>query len=237
MHPIDPKATLLFDFDGTLADSFSAVLNIVERLAPEFNYNLPQATSEIVKELRHTSLSEIIKKLNISIFTLPILIKRIKDELNQQIKSLQPIPGIQQALMDLKESGYKLGILTSNNQENVGAFLCDNSLNFFEAIYCDSSLFGKHNVINRFLKTYKLAPCNVMYIGDEVRDIEAAHKSSIKVIAVTWGFNAPLLLQAKKPDFLVSHPSELSGAIARCFTPSATPVPSSLTSESPDTIA
>jgi phosphoglycolate phosphatase len=49
----------------------------------------------------------------------------------------------------------------------------------------------------------------VIYVGDETRDIEAARKIQIQVIAVSWGFNSREVLAEQKPDFLISHPSQL----------------------------
>ncbi len=49
----------------------------------------------------------------------------------------------------------------------------------------------------------------VIYVGDETRDIEAAKKINSKVIAVSWGFNTKEALARHNPDFLIHQPSEL----------------------------
>ena len=54
-----------------------------------------------------------------------------------------------------------------------------------------------------------LHPSNVLYVGDEVRDIEAAKKAGIRIAAVTWGYNSKKALEAYKPDYLVTKPEEL----------------------------
>lgn len=46
-------------------------------------------------------------------------------------------------------------------------------------------------------------------MGDEIRDIDAAKKTGIKVIAVGWGFNSPQALAAQNPNFLIERPQEL----------------------------
>jgi phosphoglycolate phosphatase len=50
---------------------------------------------------------------------------------------------------------------------------------------------------------------HVLYIGDETRDIEAAHKAGVRVAAVTWGYNNAEMLKRFSPDYLVSRPHEL----------------------------
>ena len=48
---------------------------------------------------------------------------------------------------------------------------------------------------------------------DEVRDIEAARKSGIKSVAVTWGYNSKDALLKENPDFLINSPDELRNII------------------------
>jgi phosphoglycolate phosphatase-like HAD superfamily hydrolase len=69
-------------------------------------------------------------------------------------------------------------------------------------------------VINRFLKQANLTPEEVIYVGDETRDIEAAKRSQIKMIAVSWGFNSKTVLAEHNPDFLIHHPNELIQVIS-----------------------
>jgi phosphoglycolate phosphatase-like HAD superfamily hydrolase len=64
-------------------------------------------------------------------------------------------------------------------------------------------------MINAVLKEHKLGCDEVIYVGDETRDIHAAQKSNILMISVGWGFNSPTILAKHKPDFLVYHPIEL----------------------------
>jgi phosphoglycolate phosphatase len=53
------------------------------------------------------------------------------------------------------------------------------------------------------------------YIGNEDRDIHAAHKLKIPIIAVTWGYNVRELLATEKPDYLIDKPEELLGILSR----------------------
>ena len=59
------------------------------------------------------------------------------------------------------------------------------------------------------MKINKLTPEEVIYVGDETRDIEASKTIPIKVIAVSWGFNSAEALAKQNPDFLIQKPSEL----------------------------
>ncbi len=209
------QKAIIFDFDGTIADTVDALVSIANRLAQEFGY-IPIAPEELAM-LKNLSSREIIKYSGISIFKIPFLVKKVKAELKNKIPELKPIPGIKEALIVLKSEGNRLGIITSNSQENVTEFLQINDLNnLFEFIYSGVTIFGKTTIINNVLKQQQIKPQAVIYVGDETRDIEASKKANIKVIAVTWGFNSPEILARQNPDFLIHQPSQLLEVIKSC---------------------
>ncbi len=210
---------MIFDFDGTIADTLDALVTIANRLALEFGYI--QITPNELALLRNLTSREIIKYSGISLFKIPFLLKKVKGELKNKISEFHPIPGIQEALIELKNQGYQLGIITSNSQENVTEFLKLNHLDWlFEFIYSGVTIFGKTTIINNVLRQKQLKPQSVIYVGDETRDIEASKKANIRVVAVTWGFNSPEALAKQNPDFLIYHPRELLDVIRDQESPS-----------------
>ncbi len=109
--------------------------------------------------------------------------------------------------------GVRFGILSSNTQENVKQFLDKNELDFFDFVRTGKSVFGKSHMINKIIKQRKVRKSDVFYVCDEVRDIEAAKKSGIKSVAVTWGYNTKDALIKENPDFIVDTPEELRNII------------------------
>ncbi|MFN5872060.1 MAG: HAD-IA family hydrolase [Aphanizomenon sp.] len=199
---------IIFDFDGTIADTVDALVTIANRLALEFGY-VPINSQELVL-LRNLTAREIIKYSGVSLFKIPFMVKKVKGELKHKIPELKPIEGINAALIELHHQGYHLGIITSNSQENVNEFLkCHNLDYLFDFIYSGVTIFGKTTIINNVLRQKHFQPESVIYVGDVTRDIESAKKANIKVIAVSWGFNSPEALSKQNPDFLIHHPHEL----------------------------
>ncbi|MEG3966465.1 HAD-IA family hydrolase [Microcoleus sp. T2B6] len=198
---------IIFDFDGTLADTIDILLSITNRLSVELGFK--SATKEQIAQLSNLTSWQILQYSGISIFKFPLLIRMLKAELRSEIPNIQLFPGIKEVLLELKTLGFQLGIITSNSRENVLASLEKNGLpDTFTFIYSGST-FGKHKVINSWLKRENINPKQVVYVGDEIRDIEAARKTGIKVIAVAWGFNSQEALVAHNPDFLIQSPQEL----------------------------
>ena len=206
------NSTIIFDFDGTIADTLDSVVKIVNNQAEHFGYKT--VTKEDIPYLQGKKPREILSYLGISIFKLPLWIKKIHSEINKEIRNMTPTVNISPLLSELyHDKYYNLGILSSNTQENVKQFLDKNELNFFDFIYTGKSVFGKSHMINKIIKQRKIIKSEVFYVCDEVRDIVAAQKSGIKSIAVTWGYNTQDALQKENPDFIVDTPNELRNII------------------------
>lgn len=202
------QKVIIFDFDGTIADTVDALVSLANSLATEFGY--AQITPEELVILRNLTSREIFKYSGIPLFKIPFLLKKVKRELKNKIPELKPIVGIREALVELKDNGNRLGIITSNSKGNVKQFLEINNLDsLFEFIHTGVTIFGKTTIINNVLRQKQIKTEEVIYVGDETRDIEASKKAHIKVIGVTWGFNSEEALLKQNPDDLIHHPHEL----------------------------
>jgi phosphoglycolate phosphatase len=205
---------IIFDFDGTIADTFDVVLSISNCLAGEFGY--PPVRPEEVKHLKNLTSREILKQSGVSLLKLPFLLRRLRVELHREICRLSPIAGIREVLQELRDKGNHLGIVTSNSRENVIAFLDAQEMgDLFDFVGSGLTLFGKGRIIQQIIKEQKLDPAIVTYVGDETRDIEAARKIGIRIIAVSWGFNSSQVLAEHHPDFLIHQPAELLEVLAK----------------------
>lgn len=199
---------LILDFDGTLVDSFSAVIEKFNMLAEEFNFK--KICQEESVELRDLNSRQIVKRLQISVYKIPTLMSRARKEMSGEILKLSPFLNIPQVLKVLKNANFSLGILTSNSNENVNAWLSLNKMgDIFDYIYTDSNFLGKSRHIKKIVKKYKLNKSEVFYIGDETRDIDAAKQSGIYAIAVTWGFSSEKILLQHEPHYMAKKPEDL----------------------------
>lgn len=204
---------IIFDFDGTIADTLDTIINIVNQVKTKNGYK-PISFEEIA-DYKNLTSQQIIKKSGISIFKIPCLIKQVKQELNQRINNIKLFNGIPEVIQELKRQNHTLVIITSNSRENVITFLkYNNLLEYFDFIYPGKTIFGKDKIIKNFLKQKNINSQNAIYIGDEIRDIEAAKKSNIQIISVTWGFHSKQALMQHQPDFLIETPQEILTAIA-----------------------
>jgi len=198
--------TIVFDFDGTICDSYVSALECFNTFAQEHRYKIiPQ---EKFDSLRDLSSRELFEHLGINPEISPEIVKKVIEQLHTRIDILKPIPGIEKPIDELRRHGYKIGVLTSNSEKCVRRFALNYKITF-DFVYSDGLLFGKHILFDKMLRDLGLPIDQVIYVGDETRDIEAAHKVGLKIIAVDWGFNSAKILKQYNPDWLIHSPEDL----------------------------
>ncbi len=197
---------LIFDFDGTLVDSFRMVIEKFNLLANDFNFR--KIPLEEIDELRHLNSRDLIKYLKIPIYKIPSVLHRARKYLQEEMHKLTPFIGIPKTLHDLSVAGFSLGIVTSNSEENVIAWLNYHKMKqYFNFIHIESSYFGKKRILKKVMKINRIE--KAFYIGDETRDIEAAKQCSMSSIAVTWGFNSEKILSQYHPHYIARVPEDI----------------------------
>jgi phosphoglycolate phosphatase len=201
------KTVLLFDFDGTLADILSVIVDIINDIGTQ--YNLRKIDSEKLKIIRNMNSRELIKYSGLPLRKIPFFIRRVQSEMKHRMKDIEPFPNIPDVLKIINKKGFQLNILTSNLKDNVKEFLEKNDLSYFEDIFVSRNISGKKRVLEKIIKYKKLNRESIIYFGDEIRDIEAAKDAKIKIAAVTWGFNDEESLKINNPDFLINKPEEI----------------------------
>ncbi|MFP4473321.1 MAG: HAD-IA family hydrolase [Candidatus Omnitrophota bacterium] len=198
---------LIFDFDGTIADTHHFAVAICNRLAEEFGYRKIQPDE--VEPMKDWSIKEVISHLRIPWLKIPAIIARAKAEFFQNIENVSPVAGLQESLRAIHNTGCRLGILSSNGLDSIEHFLQQHDFQIFDFVRSTSKIWGKNIAVQQILRSEQLDKKAVIYVGDEVRDIVAAQKIGIKVAAVSWGYNSYKALAEHKPDFLIDSPDEL----------------------------
>lgn len=200
------KKTILFDFDGTIADSLPRLLEISNSMSEEYGYQ--KVSSDKISYFRNKSILETFKELKVPLLKVPIIANRVKRTFQQEAHLSLPFEGIDRVIRQLS-GDHNLGILTSNDKKSVQKFLDQQHLACFQFIYSSSHIFRKGKALKRILKEKMIDPKQTVYVGDEVRDIEAAHYAGTVVVSVSWGANNKKALAKLRPDYLIDKPQEL----------------------------
>jgi phosphoglycolate phosphatase len=205
-----PYSLAIFDLDGTLVDSFPWFLRTINDVADRFGFR--RVRDEDVEGLRHASTREILSRLEVPVWKLPAIARyarRLKGEAAAEIPLFE---GAEAMLRTLVDNGVQLALVTSDSEANARQKL-GASATLFSQFDCAASVFGKPAKFRRVIRRAGMAPQNVISIGDEVRDIEAARAVGVACGAVSWGYAAPAALRALAPDYMFGHVRDIADTL------------------------
>jgi phosphoglycolate phosphatase len=205
---------VVFDFDGTLVDSKHAAIETYNAIAERSRYG--KLTADNLEALRKLSVLERCQQLGVPPYKLPWLVMQVGRDYRKAIDSIAFNPGIPELLTELRGRGLKLLVLSTNREDNIRAFLRRHSAEtWVEGFSCGSGLFGKARLLRELMKRAGLRREQLVYVGDEHRDVEACKEVGVKVIAVRWGFDAESRLVEAAPDALADSPADVAAWVAR----------------------
>ena len=202
--------TIIFDFDGVIANSLDVKVDIAVKIINEMGIKFDSMNKSSIKELIRTKgYLWLLKKIKFPFYKVPSLLSRMNLEQSKNNDKIKIVPSIKNVLAKLSKNNRIL-MLTGNNEDFIKSFLDRYRItNFFEKIYSDKKVKGKENVFEEFF-TENLVDINkTFYVGDEISDITNSKKYKIKSIACTWGLTSSENLVKSSPDFIANKPSEI----------------------------
>ena len=204
---------LLWDFDGTLADTLRQALDVYNRLAPDYGFRAiddPQLA-------RGMTMRQFMKFHGVPTWCVPALFLEFLKSI-KQTNIPQLFPGMADVLRQLCNGGYRQGVVSSNATETIRTCVREHGVeDVFDIVAGILRLFGKQRRLRQAVRELNAAPENCLYIGDEVRDIEAAAACGIAAASVTWGLNTREILEKHDPVFLVDSVSDLPALVDAHF--------------------
>lgn len=202
---------VIFDFDGTLADSFATVLDAWDIAAERHGFRA--AAEYDLQKLRGCSAREIIAQSGLPRWKLPIVARLMRELVRQRIEHVGLFDGMEALLRELKSRGARIAIVTSNARKNVELVMGAKRLALIDHLGCGASLFGKQRKIRAAIKACGVAPASVLCVGDEIRDAEAASALGLDFAAVSWGYTHPERLERLPGVKLCRNTDELLSLI------------------------
>ena len=202
-----PYSLVIFDLDGTLVDSFPWFLRTINDVADYFGFR--RVGDDEVEALRNASTREILARLEIPLWKLPVIGRHMRRLKAEQASGIALFEGVDAMLRMLSDAGMRLALVSSDSEANARAKL-GAAAPLFSHFDCSASIFGKPAKFRRILKRAGVAPAQVIAIGDETRDIEAARAAGIACGAVTWGYAAPTALKALGPDLVFEEMDDIA---------------------------
>jgi phosphoglycolate phosphatase len=199
---------VIFDLDGTLADSFPWFLGSLNSVADAFR--LRRIPEDEIEPLRHADVREILDRLGVPRWKVPMIARHMRKLKSTQLGDIALFSGVDRMLRTLKDGGVTLTLVSSDHETNARILLGQENAALFSDYDCSAALFGKVAKFRRVMRRARVEPGRVLAIGDEARDLEAARAAGIDFAAVTWGYTAPEKLRSLAPDVVFERMEEIT---------------------------
>lgn len=201
----------IFDFDGTLADSFPFFLTTVNELADIHKFK--RIGNAELDTLRRYSARDMLAHVGLPLWKAPLVGRNFKQIMAGKIDQIPLFAGVESMLRSLNENGVALSVATSNAYENVRHVLTPEITDLMVHPQCGTSLFGKSARLRNILRHTDVRPDETIFIGDEIRDMDAALGEGIHFGAVTWGYTHADALIARSPAEVFTSVDEIVSKI------------------------
>ena len=202
---------VIFDMDGTLADSYPWFLSIMSAVCDKFGAR--QIGPHDIDALRGSDSARILEWLEVPRWKLPVIVRHMRTLKAQHLHEIPLFPGVGPLLAALAEQGLVLAIVSSDREDNVRQALGPNA-RLIRHYACGASLFGKPAKFRSILRRAKIPAAQAITIGDETRDIDAARQVGIAFGAVAWGYASLAALQERNPDEVFMSLDEIAARLA-----------------------
>ena len=178
------KTAFIWDLDGTLLDSYEAILSGIEETFGQFSipYDKEKVREFILKYSVQDLLVQVTEDRNLDVEVLNQVRAQSLTEKNAQVVLM---PGAREVLAWADQVGIRNFVYTHKG-DNAFAILRDLGLeSYFKEILTSQSGFARKpspEAATYLLDTYQLDPDNTYYIGDRTLDVEFAQNSGIQSI-------------------------------------------------------
>lgn len=197
----------IFDFDGTLADSLPWFRASFDDMVARFD--LMPVPPEEMESLRGMTAREIMARLGVSMWQLPAIVTDMRKRKLAAANEISLFEDVPSMLGELQRRGLKVAIVSSDSEASVRQVMGP-ATRLITRFDCGAAMFGKHWKFRRVARRLGIKPSEIICIGDEIRDIEAAKAAGMDSGAVAWGYALPAALQAAGATHLFTSIEEMT---------------------------
>jgi phosphoglycolate phosphatase len=207
---------VIFDFDGTLADSFPWVLRAMDDVADRFKFR--RVREGELDELRRCDAREVMRRLGIPRWKLPMIARYVRTRMAADVDQIGLFPGAGEMIEELAAAGLRLAVVSANGEATIRSVLGEHARRI-NHISGGVSLFGKRGKLLRMSRLSGIAAPEVMVVGDEIRDVNAAKAARMAFGAVSWGLTRPEPLEVAGADVVFAKMADIPRVLLDAGTP------------------
>jgi len=214
MSGIDRLRLAVFDCDGTLIDSFGAIVQALQVAWRSVDRTPPE--DHLLRATVGLPLEGAIMRLdpNLSEPQLTAIAERYRKTLSVRDNIL--MPGVGTALARLRDAGMFIGIATGMGRWRLDQVLDQHQLtDLFDTLQTSDNNPGKPNpqMLLTAMTELGVDPSNTVMIGDSVHDMAMAKNAEVAAIGISWGAEPGPTLKMAGAKRVIDDFSNLSSII------------------------
>ncbi|MGB7450362.1 MAG: HAD-IA family hydrolase [Ornithinimicrobium sp.] len=204
---------VLFDLDGTLADTVDLIVASYRHALTEvLDAQVPERElrSWIGRPLRSTVAEAFPEQAG----RVEEVVRVYREwNLAHHDEMIREIPGVRGLVGDLGAAGARLGVVTAKIAHTADLGLRATGLHLHIPVLAGAESTERHkpdpDPLLHACRALDVDPGEGAYVGDSVYDLQAAHAAGMAAIGVTWGAGRREDLVAQGPWAVVEHVSDL----------------------------
>ncbi len=211
---------VIFDLDGTLLNTIEDIADSVNRVLAQHGF--PEHSVDRFQQMVGLGMDQLIfdalPETNRDQATLAGVTREASEVYAKGWKNKTvPYAGVPELLQSLKSAGVKVAILS--NKPDRFTQLCVDAL--LPRPLLDAVLGAREDLPKKpapdgalhLAKILKVAPSEVLYVGDSGTDMKTAKAAGMFAVGVAWGFRSEAELREDGADRIIHKPQELMALI------------------------
>ena len=206
---------LIFDWDGTLADSIGRIVEVMHVAAEQLG--LPRRSDVAIKGIIGLELVAAIQTLYPQLVT-PAQIEGFRDaysaEFVRREQAASPLfPDVLSGLQRFRAQGYQLAVATGKSRRGLARSLQQHGLSdFFDITRCADEAAGKPDpqMVQEILAHCGVAPERALLVGDAVFDLKMARRAGVAAVGVAYGAQPAEVLRDFGPRLVIEAFADLA---------------------------
>ena len=207
----DNLKLLIFDFDGTLADTTSHILNCIKKCIIKFN--LRRLSNEDLAVYSGATLSEAMQELGATEEQLQEIKSYYTSIFFEDVSDIHLYKHVAQVLNELKNNGYTLAVATNRRRKMITLLLDLLGISsVFDKIVCETDVNNKKpnaDMVKLILEELNYTKDETLVLGDTKYDILMSKNANCKSCYVCYSTETDDSIISLHPDLVIHDFQEL----------------------------
>jgi len=208
---------VVFDFDGTLADTSHAIVATTLQTLDELR--LPPFSAERIVAMMGLPLAQVFIEAGVAPHATAGAVARYRERFPSNLARVALFPAVRECLSALSEARIPMGVVSSRGRHSLLDLLDRLRIRgLFREVIGEEDVVGKKPLPDGVLALSKqlgVAVERILVVGDTTYDIEMGHAAGALTCAVTYGSHDALRLSGVKPTYQLDSLAGLLGLLNR----------------------